>query len=221
MTTQPTVYVVDDDPSIRDAIRCVVESISLPVETFASCEEFLDVYAPGAPGCLVLDVRLPGMGGFELQDKLAAESIGIPIILITGYGEVSMAVRAIKNGAMDFLTKPFGDQDLLDAVRQALDSDAVARDRQARALAIEQRYDRLTSREREVMALVIAGKANKVIAAELGVSCKTVEGHRSRVMEKMEADSLPALVRMGMAMELPGTTPQVCMGKRQCTALLV
>jgi len=221
MTTQPTVYVVDDDPSIRDAIRCVVESISLPVETFASCEEFLDVYAPKAHGCLVLDVRLPGMGGFELQEKLAAKSIGIPIILITGYGEVSMAVRAIKNGATDFLTKPFGDQDLLDAVRQALDADAAARDRQAQALAIEQRYDRLTSREREVMALVIAGKANKVIAAELGVSCKTVEGHRSRVMEKMEADSLPALVRMGVAMELPGATPQGCMGKRQCTALLV
>ncbi len=204
MSCEPTVYVVDDDRSTRDVLRRLIESISLRAETFCSCEEFLEDYAPNKPGCIVLDVRLPGMSGFELQEWLTAQGDGIPIIMITGYGDVSMAVRAIENGAVDFLTKPFNDQAILDRIRQALDRDATIRQRRARTQVIRERFAALTQREREVMVLVIEGKANKVIAAELGISCKTIEGHRARVMEKMSADSLAGLVRMGLTLELTG-----------------
>ncbi|MBN1346464.1 MAG: response regulator transcription factor [Phycisphaerae bacterium] len=214
MSREPTVYVVDDDAAVRDALRCVMESVCLAVQTCASCEEFLEIHDEETPGCLVLDVRLPGMSGFELQEKLRADGLEIPIVMVTGYGDISMAVRAMANGAVDYITKPFNDQVLLDRVRLALKRDNELRRRRADLERIEIRYDTLTPREREVMWLVIAGKANKVIAADLDLSCKTIEGHRASVMEKMQAESLATLVRLGLALEHSGVIPEVPTGNR-------
>ncbi len=195
---EPTVFVVDDDPAMRDSLRWLLESVGLAVQTFARAEEFLDIYDPASPGCLLLDVRMPGMSGLHLQDELAARHCTLPVIIITGYAEVATAVRALKTGAIDFIEKPFSDELLLERIRQAIDVDQRAREAQARRAAVAARFALLTPRERAVMELVIAGKANKVIAAELKLSPKTVEVHRANVMRKMEADSVAELVRLGL-----------------------
>ncbi|QIK37794.1 response regulator transcription factor [Caldichromatium japonicum] len=196
MTAEPTVFVVDDDEAMRTSLQWLIESTGLPVKTYASASAFLADYYPGRAGCLLLDVRMPGMSGLELQTLLAREGFGIPVILITGHGDIAMAVRAMKAGALDFIEKPFHDEDLLRSIRQALDHDQRLRnERLARAETIR-RLAELTPREHEVMVMVTEGKSNKDIAALLGVSTKTVEVHRARVMEKMQAESLADLVRM-------------------------
>jgi len=195
---ESTVFVVDDDAAMRDSLRWLLQSIGLAVETYASAEEFLGRYDADQPGCLVLDVRMPGMSGLTLQETLVARGITLPVIVITGYGEVPTAVRALKAGALDFIEKPFNDDVLLERVRQALDKDRTARAARSRQTEARARFAQLTAREREVMELVTAGKANKVIAAELGLSPKTVEVHRANVMRKMEADSVAELVRLAM-----------------------
>jgi FixJ family two-component response regulator len=194
----PIVFVVDDDEAVRSSIALLVRSLSLRAETFASAQEFLDDFDAEQPGCIVLDVRMPGMSGLELQETLAEMGAIIPIIFITAHGDVPMAVGALKGGAMDFIQKPFRDQDLIDKIQAALSRDAENRDSVARCESIESRIGLLTPREREVMELVVEGKANKVIAAELGLSERTVEIHRGRVMTKMLADSLPHLVEMAL-----------------------
>ncbi len=196
--TEPTVFVVDDDAAVRDSLRLLIESVGLRVETFADAREFLEGYDADRPGCLVLDVRMPGMSGLELQRHLGAIGAILPILFITGHGDVPMAVRAMREGAVDFLQKPFEDQALLDRIQQSLDRDAVHRRELRERRGIVERISRLTSREREVMDLVIAGLANKNVASRLGVSRRTVEIHRARVMEKMGATSLAHLVRMAM-----------------------
>ncbi len=198
-SSEPIVYVVDDDQSIRHAMELLLRSVNLPHRIFASGTEFLDAYREGMSGCLVLDIRMPGLGGLELQERLAERDCSLPIIFITGFGDVPMAVEAIQKGAFDFIEKPFRDQDLLDCVGKALESDETRRREREAARDIRDRVTRLTGREREVLDLVVTGKANKVIAHELGVSQRTVEIHRARVMEKMEARSLAELVRMHMA----------------------
>jgi two-component system, LuxR family, response regulator FixJ len=196
METDPTVFVVDDDPAMRESLRWLIESVNVGVETYATAQDFLAVYDPDRPGCLVLDVRMPGMGGLDLQAELARREIEIPIIIITGYAEVPTAVRALKAGALDFIEKPFSDQLLLDRIQQAIASDRQARARRFERAALAARVAQLTPREREVMQLVVAGSSNREIAAELGLSVKTVEVHRARVMEKMKVDSLADLVRL-------------------------
>jgi two-component system response regulator FixJ len=193
---KPTVFVVDDDSAVRDALRFLMRSVGLTVEAFSSAAEFLDAYRDDRAGCLVLDIRMPGMTGLELQDKLIERRSILPIIFITGHGDVPMAVEAMQAGAMDFIQKPFRDQDLLDRIHQAIDKDAKTRQSLGELAAIRTRLASLTPREREVMDLVVHGKANKVIAGDLDLSQRTVEIHRARVMEKMEASSLAHLVRM-------------------------
>jgi two-component system response regulator FixJ len=193
---KPTVFVVDDDSAVRDALRFLMRSVGLTVEAFSSAAEFLDAYRDDRAGCLVLDIRMPGMTGLELQDKLIERRSILPIIFITGHGDVPMAVEAMQAGAMDFIQKPFRDQDLLDRIHQAIDKDAKTRQSLGELAAIRMRLASLTPREREVMDLVVHGKANKVIAGDLDLSQRTVEIHRARVMEKMEASSLAHLVRM-------------------------
>jgi len=190
------VYVIDDDPSVRDAIKSLIRSVGMNVETFASAQEFMSCKRPEAPGCLVLDVRMPGLSGLDLQRELADARINIPIIFITGHGDIPMSVRAMKAGAVEFLTKPFRDQDLLDAIAQAIDRDRDQRKQQADVADLRNRFEQLTPREREVMDLVVAGLLNKQIAIRLGISEITVKLHRHQVMEKMKADSLAELVRM-------------------------
>jgi FixJ family two-component response regulator len=193
---EPTVFVVDDDPAMRASLRWLIESVGLCVSTSATAHEFLSTYDPRSPGCLVLDVRMPGMSGLDLQAELAARRIELPILIITGYAEVPIAVRAMKAGAFDFIEKPFSDQTLLDRIRKAIAADINARrDREQLASAL-QRMSQLTPRERDVMHRVVAGKSNKVIADELGLSMKTVEVHRKRVMGKMGADSLADLIHL-------------------------
>lgn len=194
----PIVFIVDDDEAVRSSIEMLVRSLSLRAETFASAQEFLDDFDPEQPGCVVLDVRMPGMSGLELQQKLAEMGATIPIIFITAHGDVPMAVSALKGGAMDFIQKPFRDQELIDKVQAALEQDSAERDALADRERVEARIALLTPREREVMDLVVEGKPNKVIAADLGLSERTVEIHRSRVMSKMVADSLPQLVQMAL-----------------------
>jgi FixJ family two-component response regulator len=197
------VFVVDDDSSIREAIESLVKLAGLRVETFGSAQEFLRSKRADLPGCVVLDVELPGLSGLDLQRELAAHGIKLPIIFITGYGDIPMSVRAMKAGALEFLTKPFRDQDLLDAIEQALERDRAAR-RHAREIAeLRERFDVLTSREREVMSLVVAGRLNKQIGFELKISEVTVKIHRGRVMNKMGAESLAELVRMTERLEIP------------------
>lgn len=190
------VYIVDDDLSVRDALRNLLRSVGLEVRTFAAAQEYLSSPRPEVPACLVLDVRLPGLSGLDLQRELAAARTEIPIIFITGHGDIPMSVRAMKAGAFEFLTKPFRDQDLLDAVRQAIERDRAARRQRAEVAELRARYDSLTPREREVMALVARGLANKQIAGDLGISEPTVKLHRGRVMHKLGAQSLADLIRI-------------------------
>jgi two-component system, LuxR family, response regulator FixJ len=192
----PTVIVVDDDDAVRTSLRLLLKSVGLPVETHGSAQEFLAAFDADQPGCLVLDIRMPGMSGLELQAKLAEEHAIVPIVFITGHGDVPMAVEAMQHGAVDFIQKPFRDQDLIDRINQALDKDKANRDSLQERDAILRRMAQLTPREREVLDLVTVGKANKVIAGDLDVSQRTVEIHRARVMEKMGATSLAHLVRM-------------------------
>ncbi len=191
-----TVFVIDDDEAIRDSLRLLLKSVGLPVRTCASAQEFLPVYDPRQPGCLVVDIRMPGMSGLELQQQLNLQGATIPLIFITGHGDIPMAVEAMQHGAFDFLQKPFRDQDLLDRVQRALERDRTMRTQLKATDQIRARFDSLTPREREVLDLVTAGKPNKVMAGDLGVSQRTVEIHRARVMEKMQAGSLAQLVRM-------------------------
>jgi two-component system, LuxR family, response regulator FixJ len=193
---KPTVFVVDDDAAVRDALRFLLRSVGHAVEVFAAASEFLRAYGDDRPGCVVLDIRMPGMSGLELQQQLVERRAMIPVIFITGHGDVPMAVEAIQAGAMDFIQKPFRDQDLLDRINQALEKDSANRQALGELNLIRQRLESLTPREREVMDMVVRGKANKVIAADLDLSQRTVEIHRARVMEKMHASSLAHLVRM-------------------------
>lgn len=194
--SRPTIFVVDDDAAVRDALKLLLRSVGHAVETFGSGQEFLDAYAEDRPGCLVLDIRMPGMSGLELQERLNEKHCILPVIFITGHGDVPMAVEAMQAGAVDFIQKPFRDQDLIDRINQALDKDNSNRAALGERNDIRRRLETLTPREREVLDLVVHGRANKVIAADLKLSQRTVEIHRARVMEKMQASSLAHLVRM-------------------------
>jgi len=195
---QATVFIVDDDPAIRFAMQALMDSVNIEHEIYASGDEFLENAAEQRPGCLVLDIRMPGLGGLELQEELIRRGSSLPIIFITGHGDVPMAVDAMQKGAVDFIQKPFRDQDLLDRVHEALRTDQERREEQQAHAEVTERLARLTNREREVFDLVVTGKPNKVIAYDLGVSQRTVEIHRARVMEKMQARSLADLVKMHM-----------------------
>ncbi len=192
----PTVFIVDDDPHVRASIQGLLKSVGLRSEGFAGPEEFLRRTPFDGPCCMVLDVRLPGLSGLDFQRKLAESGVQMPIIFITGYGDIPMSVKAMKMGAVEFLTKPFRDQDLLDAIQQALERDRVARENRRGVADLQKRYDTLTPREREVMSLVISGMLNKQIAGELSTSEVTVKVHRGQVMRKMEAGSLAELIRI-------------------------
>ncbi len=195
MNAKGTVFVVDDDPAMRDSLRWLLESVDLEVRTFESAGRFLEGLEPTRPSCLVLDVRMPGLSGLDLQAELVRRDVGIPVIMISGHGDVPVAVRAMRAGAIDFIEKPFSDQLLLDRVRQAIERDQAESASDSRRVQVEGRVAQLTPREREVMNLVVTGRPNRRIAEDLGLSQKTVEIHRARVMAKMEADSLAELVR--------------------------
>jgi RNA polymerase sigma factor (sigma-70 family) len=196
------VIIIEDDASMREAIMTLIETVGLNGHMYASGQEFLQHSRPDGPSCLVLDVRLPGLSGLNLQRELAVRGMDIPIIFITGHGDIPMSVQAMKAGAVEFLTKPFRDQDLLDAIAQALERDRAARRQRADMAALRQRYDTLTVREREVMRLTVAGLLNKQIASELGTSEKTVNIQRGRMMQKMQADSIAALVRIAEKLDM-------------------
>jgi FixJ family two-component response regulator len=197
------VFVVDDDEGMRQSLKNLIGSVGLQVKVFASAQEFLRSKLTDVPGCLVLDVRLPGLSGLDLQKRMVEADMEIPIIFITGHGDIPMTVRAMKAGAVEFLTKPFRDQDLLDAIQQALERDRTAREQRTEIVDLRRQFDSLTPREREVMGLVVAGLLNKQIAGELGTSETTVKIHRHQVMEKMGAGSLAELVRMADRLKLP------------------
>jgi RNA polymerase sigma factor (sigma-70 family) len=203
-TPEPTVFIIDDDQEVREAILLLMASVGVTALSFDSAKSYLEQLDCSRPGCLILDVRMKGMSGLELQERLAEESIHPPVIIITGHGDVPMAVRAVKAGAVDFIEKPFNDQTLLDAVHRAFAQDARNRGQALRLADIQERLARLTPREREILDEVIAGKRNKVIAADLGISQSTVEAHRAKVMEKLEARSLSELMRMVMAIDQVG-----------------
>ena len=199
---QTMVFVIDDDEALRDSLQSLLESIGLPVATFASTAQFLASKLPDVPSCLVLDVRLPGMSGLDFQNKLASSNAGIPIVFMTGHGDIPMSVRAMKAGAVDFLTKPFRDQDMLDAVTRAIEADRTRRSSQQASSGVRDSYGRLSPREREVMTLVTRGLMNKQVAHELGLSEITVKLYRGQAMRKMGAGSLADLVRMAELLEL-------------------
>ena len=202
---RPAVFVIDDDPSMRRSLDTLLRSVALDVHLFSSTQEFMHAKRPEVPGCLVLDVRLPGMSGLTFQQELAKAGVALPIIFVSGHGDVAMTVRAMKAGAAEFLTKPFEDQVLLDAIHAAIERDR-ARRREAASLAdLKARYRALTEREREVMQLVVTGRANKQIAAELSLSLVTVKVHRGQVMHKMQARSVVELVRMADRLGLAGS----------------
>ena len=201
-TGDPIVFVVEDDSSMREALTDLITSVGLSVEAFKSAREFLEHRRRDAPACLVLDVRLPGLSGLDLQRELVRTEAPIPIIFITGHGDIPMSVRAIKEGAVEFLPKPFRDQDLLDAIQQALEIDRAARQERSMVAEVRRRYESLTKREREVMRLVVSGLLNKQIAGELGSSEVTVKMHRGQVMRKMKAQSIVELLRMAEKIEI-------------------
>jgi len=205
--TEPVsiVFVVDDDPSVCRAIKRLVESVGLHVEMFGSASEFMSSSRPEMASCLVLDIRLPGIGGLDFQRELAEANVHIPIIFITGHGDIPMSVRAMKAGAVELLTKPFRDQDLLDAIQVGLERDRARRQRQAETAVLRERFELLTPREREVLPMVVSGLLNKQVAAEIGTTEATVKVHRSQLMKKMGADSLPELVRMAEKLGIPGS----------------
>lgn len=205
-TKAATVFVVDDDPSMRDSMRWLIESVGLKVEAYANADSFMEQFTGDVPGCLVLDVRMPGTSGMELLDSLKGRGVQLPIIMISGHGDVPMAVQALKRGAMDFLEKPFRDQELLEQIAKAIEVDQARRKKAESVAGIRTRLDKLTPREREVMELVVAGYANKQVAAKLGLSEKTIEVHRSRVMSKMRAKTLPCLVKMAIAVGVAEAT---------------
>ena len=200
---EPIVFVVDDDPSMRATLADIMRSVDIEVQAFKSPQELLKANLPDAPGCLVLDVRLPGRSGLDLHRSLVESGIQLPVVFITGHGDVPMSVRAMKAGAVDFLIKPFRDQDLLDAVHVAIERDRVRRQRASRMAVLQERYRSLNERERDVMMLVVQGRLNKQIAAELGLAEVTVKVHRSQLMQKMGASSLPELVRMADQLGTP------------------
>ena len=203
----PIVFVVDDDPSVRRAIKRLIGSVGLQVELLESAPEFLQARHSDVPSCLVLDIRLPGISGLDFQRELAQANIHIPIIFVTAHGDIPMTVRAMKAGAVEFLTKPFRDQDLLDAVHVALERDRTRRQEDAELASLRKRLESLTPREREVLPLVVSGLPNKQIAAEIGTSETTVKVHRSQLMRKMGANSLAELVRLAERIGIPGNTP--------------
>lgn len=196
MTGAPVVFVVDDDPSVRSTLKFLLNTVGVKVESFDSADSFLRGTPPDVPSCLVLDVRLPGLSGLDFQRELATRNIHIPIIFVTGHGDIPMSVRAMKAGAVEFLTKPYRDQDLLDAIRIALERDRGRREQEKDVSELRMRFESLTPRERKVISMVVSGMLNKQIAGELGTAENTVKVHRSRAMEKMHAQSLAELVRM-------------------------
>jgi FixJ family two-component response regulator len=198
----PTVFVVEDDPSVRQLIKRLLESVRLQVKVFRSAEELWPINRVDGPSCLVLDIRLPGISGLELQRNLAKANIHIPIIFITGHGDIPMTVEAMKAGAVEFLIKPFRNQDLLDAVHKALEMDRAGRQNETETAVLQQRFESLTPREQSVLAMVVSGLLNKQIASEIGTTENTVKAHRSHVMEKMEAPSLAELVRMAGRLQI-------------------
>jgi FixJ family two-component response regulator len=209
MNATPTVHVIDDDAAVRNSLRFLIESAHLSVQTFESAQEFLDKYNPHAPGCVLLDVRMPGMSGLELHERLIADQCALPVIFITGHGDIQMAVQTLKAGAVDFIEKPFGDADLLDRIHKAIELSESILSRRASESQLSERIARLTGRERQVLSMIAHGNANKLIATQLGVSEKTVEAHRANINRKLSASCVAELVRTAiLAEELPPSRPQ-------------